>query len=644
MVCTPALLPPTLLIIIPDRKMKQLSKLIFFFCMGVLMAACSGSDDSDSGTTDDTFVSTPTVTAVTTNSAVVTAKTTGTSIRERGVCYSTSANPTVNDSKKTSATGEMSITLSGLTASTTYHVRAYAQSGAGVTYSKDVSFTTLEEASGTDLDKWKAPAYADDYRNISDWSKRSQWNLANVHDPTVVLADDGYYYMYQTDASYGNAHVAGGHFHARRSKNLVDWEYLGGAMTGTPSWVKEKLNDIRKKQGLEPITNPTLGYWAPCVRKVKSGLYRMYYCVVVDNYIKSGKQNTEANFDNSWTERAFIGVMETSDPATNKWEDKGYVICSSSDKGKDGWKRNNKNDWEAYFYFNAIDPTYIITSNGEHWLIYGSWHSGFAAVQLNPETGKTLKELGDPWATSATGLADNGYGKRIWTRTNGSRWQGSEAPEIVYHDGYYYLFMAYDGLDIPYNTRVMRSKNIEGPYTGNETVLTHPYQFTGSYGWVGISHCAVFEDGKGNWFYASQQRFPNSAGGNAPNAVMLGGVRSIQWLSTGWPVVMPERYAAVPQQAISASELAGTWEHIDLSYKYGEMRTPTTMEFSADGTITSGPWKGGKWSFNANTNTLTANGVELKVQRECDWESNPRRATIVYAGINDQKSYWGKKK
>jgi hypothetical protein len=107
---------------------------------------------------------------------------------------------------------------------------------------------------------------------------------------------------------------------------------------------------------------------------------------------------------------------------------------------------------------------------------------------------------------------------------------------------------------------------------------------------------------------------------------------------------MPERYAAVPQQAISASELAGTWEHIDLSYKYGEMRTSTPMEFSADGTITSGPWKGGKWSFNANTNTLTANGVELKVQRECDWESNPRRATIVYAGINDQKSYWGKKK
>jgi beta-xylosidase len=30
----------------------------------------------------------------------------------------------------------------------------------------------------------------------------------------------------------------------------------------------------------------------------------------------------------------------------------------------------------------------------------------------------------------------------IFTRTNGGRWQGAEAPEIVYHDGYYYLFLA----------------------------------------------------------------------------------------------------------------------------------------------------------------------------------------------------------
>lgn len=627
-----------------NNIMKPLLRLFSCLCMWCAIAtaftACGGSDDPED--VDDTYVSAVNVSAVTESSAVVTATATGSAIKSRGVCYATSANPTTNDNKVTASTANITVSLTGLAEQTTYYVRAYAETSSGVKYSAETSFTTLKAA--TDLDTWTAPTYADDYRSISDWSRRSQWNLANVHDPTVMLADDGYYYMYQTDASYGNAHTAGGHFHARRSRNLVDWEYLGGTMQSAPAWVKTRLNELRAEQGLDPISDPQLGYWAPCVRKVRNGLYRMYYCIVVDNYIKTGKPNTAANFDNSWTERAFIGMMETSDPATNKWEDKGFVICSSSDKGIDGWKRSSTDDWNAYFYFNAIDPTLVITPQGEHWLIYGSWHSGFAAVQLNPETGKTITELGKPWASSAAGLATNGYGKRIWTRTSNSRWQGSEAPEIVYHDGYYYLFMAYDGLDVPYNTRVARSATIDGNYTGNETVLTHPYRFAGSQGWVGISHCAVFDDGQGNYFYASQQRFPTTAGGNAPNAVMMGGVRSIQWLSSGWPVVMPERYAAVPKTPITSDEIAGTWEHIDLGYSYGKMKESSEMTFAADGTITSGTWKGGKWTFNAQTNTLTANGVELKVQRECDWEASPRKHTIVYAGINGAKSYWGKKK
>lgn len=627
--------------------MKNFYRLFCLFVVAALAVACGGDDASDNGGGGSPLnVTNPVVSEVKASSAVVTLTASGSGIISRGVVYGTSANPTINDTKVTGTSANMTITLASLQASTTYHVRAYAQTSATVQYSDDVAFTTAATTT-SDLDTWTAPTYNDDYRSISSWAQRAQWNLANVHDPSVMKAEDGYYYMYQTDASYGNAHEAGGHFHCRRSTDLVNWEYLGGTMSSAPSWVKDKLNEIRDKQGLDPIANPRYGYWAPCVRKVRNGLYRMYYSIVVDNYIKTGKENTAANFDNSWTERAFIGMMETSNPGSNNWQDKGFVICSSSDKGKDGWARSNANNWEGYFYFNAIDPTFVITPEGEHWLIYGSWHSGFAAVQLNPETGKTITELGDPWATSVAGLAENGYGKRIWTRTNGSRWQGSEAPEIVYHDGYYYLFMAYDGLDIPYNTRVARSATIDGTYTfpgSDAPVMTHPYKFAGNQGWVGISHCAVFDDGQGNYFYASQQRFPTTAGGNAPNAVMMGGVRSIQWLSTGWPVVMPERYAAVPTVAITADEIAGIWEHIDLGYSYGNMKESSTMTFAADGTITDGIWKGGKWSFNATTNTLTANGVELKVQRECDWEASPRKHTLVYAGINGEKGYWGKKK
>ena len=511
-----------------------------------------------------------------------------------------------------------------------------------------------------ELANYKCPTYDDNYTSVAAWTQRSKWNLANMHDPTVVKASDGYYYMYQTDASYGNAHQKDirnsnkhGHFFCRRSKNLVDWEFVGATMVGLPSWVKTKLNEFRKGMGVaeRPDTyfsnDLDFGFWAPCVRKVNDHLYRMYYAITCPGTI---------NGDGTWSERAFIGLMETSDPASNKWEDKGYVITNASDKGLN-FKVKADNWANCYFKYNAIDPTYIITPEGKHWLIYGSWHSGFAAVELDANTGKTKATLPNPWGTADDIAA---YGKTIFTRTLNNRWQGSEAPEIVYHDGYYYLFVAYDALDVPYNTRVLRSKNVDGPYEtmnrkitdaakgANEepTVLTHPYKFSAGSGWVGISHCAVFDDGAGNWYYVSQQRMPaNVAGIAASNAIMMGGVRSIQWDSNGWPVVMPERYGAVPQAAITASELEGTWEGIELSYEYGKQKTSKTFKLSSNGVMEGGSaWSNVKaWSFDASTNTLTIGTTKLKVQREVDWEASPRKVTIVYSGVSGNRSYWGKK-
>lgn len=511
-----------------------------------------------------------------------------------------------------------------------------------------------------ELANYKCPTYDDNYTSVAAWTQRSKWNLANMHDPTVVKASDGYYYMYQTDASYGNEHQKDirnsnkhGHFFCRRSKNLVDWEFVGATMVGLPSWVKTKLNEFRKGMGVAErpdsyfANDLDFGFWAPCVRKVNDHLYRMYYAITCPGTI---------NGDGTWSERAFIGLMETSDPASNKWEDKGYVITNASDKGLNFKVKSN--DWaNCYFKYNAIDPTYVITPEGKHWLIYGSWHSGFAAVELDANTGKTKATLPNPWGTADDIAA---YGKTIFTRTLNNRWQGSEAPEIVYHDGYYYLFVAYDALDVPYNTRVLRSKNVDGPYEtmngkitdaakgANEepTVLTHPYKFSAGSGWVGISHCAVFDDGSGNWYYVSQQRMPaNVAGIAVSNAIMMGGVRSIQWDSNGWPVVMPERYGAVPQAKITASELEGTWEGIELSYEYGKQKTSKTFKLSSNGVMEGGSaWSNVKaWSFDASSNTLTIGTTKLKVQREVDWEASPRKVTIVYSGVSGNRSYWGKK-
>jgi beta-xylosidase len=645
-------------------------QLFFASCLLAGLTACGGGSDDDDPiiapggsetTTTAVTISEPTVADITSNSANVTAQVTATTaenrlISARGVCYSTSSNPTISDKTVMAASNRIDVSLGNLASGTTYYVRAYVtftSTSTAPVYSAEKTFTTEKAnlADGEpDLSGYEAPTYADNYASLADWNSRSKWNLANVHDPSVMLADDGYYYMYQTDASYGNAHVGHGHFHARRSKNLVDWEYLGATMPSLPSWANTKLNEIRTAMGLSK-TNPTdseYGYWAPCARKVKTGLYRMYYSLVVPGYINGTSD--------SWGERAFIGVMETSDPASNNWTDKGYVITNASDKALN-FNIKSTNYAAAYYRWNAIDPTYIIDNDGKHWLIYGSWHSGIVALEVDADTGKPVNELGQPWGNSVSDISS--YGTCIYTRQMGNRWQASEGPEIVYHDGYYYLFLAYDALDVPYNTRVVRSTKITGPYlningldctnTGGDAfpIVTHPYKFNNSYGWVGVSHCAVFSDGKDNWFFASQGRLPENAYGNAyANALMMGQVRRLIWTEDGWPVVLPERYGNVPQVAISESEIAGTWEHIDLGYSYGNMKEASEMVFSADHKITSGPWANTTWSFDAEKNVITvSNGMKLTVRRETDWESSTRKATLVYAAINAgaNKTYWGKK-
>lgn len=617
--------------------------------MSVLFVFAACSDSNDDAGSGNVAIGIPEITATTTGSLTVTSSVSGNTsqIVKKGFCYSVNTqNPTIKDNV-VDANENFSATISGLTPNTSYYIRAYVYGDSRYTYSDALTATTENQSIDEQLENYVAPTYVDNYVDIAGWEQRDKWNLANVHDPTVVLAEDGYYYMYQTDASYGNAHTAGGHFHSRRSKDLVNWEYLGGVMQSLPDWVIPKLNEIRKEMGLKEVS-PSLadfGYWAPCVRKVRNGLYRMYYSIVCPGTL---------NGNGTWSERAFIGLLENSNPANNNgWEDKGYVITNASDKELNFNVASN--DWaNCYYKWNAIDPSYLIDNDGKHYLIYGSWHSGIAALEVDTETGKP-NALPLPFGNNEDIAA---YGSLIATRKMGDRWQGSEGPEIVYNaaTGYYYLFMAYDALEVPYNTRVCRSKNIYGPYLGIDgtdlthtggdmlPVVTHPYKFNGSYGWVGISHCTVFDDGNGNWYYASQGRYPENVAGNPySNALMMGHVRSIRWTESGWPVVMPERYGAVPQVAITEDELVGNWEHIDLSYSYGKQKESSTMTLAADHTITAGSWKGGTWSYNADKQILTANGVELCLQRETDWEASPRTHTIVYAGYTNSKTYWGKK-
>lgn len=659
---------------------KPIIILTSLFTAMAFFACTDGLDNIEYNSKGDVAIALPSASATTGTSLTLTATLDGNvgNVVKRGFCYSlTNQTPTIKDNM-VEADENFTATITGLKGNTEYFVRAFVYGNSRYTYSETFTATTGAQTLEEQLADYEAPTYDDNYTAIAGWENNSKWNLANVHDPSVMLAEDGYYYMYQTDASYGNAHDGHGHFHCRRSKDLVNWEYLGATMEEAPAWAVEKLNEYRNEminaegKKLDPIKAEDIsyGYWAPVVRKVNNGLYRMYYSLVIDNYIKTGKKNTAENFDNSWTERAFIGLMETSNPASNQWEDKGMVVCSASDQPNteaNGWGRRGTGDWDAYFKFNAIDPTYTITPEGKHWLIYGSWHSGFAALEVNPSTGMPLTPLAKPWTVEGNSI--DSFGKLVATRGNSTnRWQASEGPDVIYNPQTqkYYMFMAYGQLAVAYNTRVVRADRPEGPYVdmqGNSAtagiemlpVVTAPYKFSNSNGWVGISHCGIFDDGQGNWYYTSQGRFPVDVPGiNASNAIMMGHVRSILWTEDGWPIVMPERYGAVPKVAIAKEELEGNWELIQMkptaknSTNDGNATQyeSKVITLGADGKVTSEAWGNDQtWSFDAAKNMITIGNNKIYIQREVDWEASPRVATIVGGGYQDNgaTTNWMKK-
>jgi uncharacterized protein (TIGR02145 family) len=87
------------------------------------------------------------ISAITQTSATFTDTVTsagGGTITARGVCWSTSPDPTISSSKTSNGTGTGSYTssLTGLTSNTNYYVRAYATNSAGTSYGNTILFNT----------------------------------------------------------------------------------------------------------------------------------------------------------------------------------------------------------------------------------------------------------------------------------------------------------------------------------------------------------------------------------------------------------------------------------------------------------------------------------------------------------------------
>ena len=112
------------------------------------------NSDGTSYGSDMTFVPCAAV-VITTNASAITMTTAtaggnvtsdgGAAVSVRGVCWGTTANPTISGTHTTDGPGVGIFTssLTGLVANTLYHVRAYATNSTGTSYGNDLTFSTL---------------------------------------------------------------------------------------------------------------------------------------------------------------------------------------------------------------------------------------------------------------------------------------------------------------------------------------------------------------------------------------------------------------------------------------------------------------------------------------------------------------------
>ncbi len=139
----------------------------------------------------------------------------GTTVTERGICWGTSENPTLDDSSMVIATTSdtFSVSLEGLSSNTNYHVRAYAKNEMGAGYGNDVAFKTEQ------INIWVTPA--------DTLLRGNQSFTYAVHVANVYPGMRGYEVKISLNASaFSSIEFTEGTFLSSTSES-THWELLG---------------------------------------------------------------------------------------------------------------------------------------------------------------------------------------------------------------------------------------------------------------------------------------------------------------------------------------------------------------------------------------------------------------------------------
>ena len=244
-------------------------------------------------------------------------------------------------------------------------------------------------------------------------------DYAITHDPSIGREGNQYYVF----ATTSNAEE--GQFPIRCSPDLLVWKLCGHVFDKIPAWIHE-------------ASPTTKDLWAPDISFFE-GKYHLYYAYSAFGVNTSG---------------IALATNATLDPKSPlyQWKDEGLVLKSTQEDD-----------------FNAIDPNIVFDEKGHPWLSFGSFWGGIRMRQIDAKTGK-------PANAKLYALATRAKPEHPEPAKPGlpPDWQAVEAPFVVHHGEYFYLFVSFDlccrGTHSTYRTMVGRSKNVTGPYVDRDGV------------------------------------------------------------------------------------------------------------------------------------------------------------------------------
>ena len=454
------------------------------------------------------------------------------------------------------------------------------------------------------------------------------YNDMAVHDPSIIRADDGTYYVF------------GSHLAAAKSTDLMMWERVADGVDDLNPLFNTYSSEIA--EGIEWVGGH-VGSWAADVIQRKDGKYYFYYNHCANNL-------SEENICNA--PRSYLGVA-VSDDINGPYIDQGVFLRSgmSAEEIEQGYAPEGIAAYDGAVMPNAIDPDVFYDKNGNLWMVYGSYFGGIFILEMDEATGKPKD--------------GQGYGKHL----AGGGFAPIEGTWISYNpeSDYYYMFNSIAGFDAAggYNIRVSRSRNPDGPYldaAGNDMVLARDnlatlskygvklmggFNFVSNVGDAGDSwgylapghNSAIYDETLKKHLLVTHTRFPDRGEQHSVRVHEM-------WVNAdGWLVASPQRYAPISgDNVVDAEDLIGDYRFINHETDSNTVGHDSIyIRLNDDRTITgeaSGTYR--LSDNNPERITLVIAGKTYEGVMAWQWDEAARRLVPTFSAVSTAgASVWG---